>query len=118
MNRTWKVELIRFATGLIVVCLVGGCASWQPDNSLILPTSQFPKGHLRAQYFGTSTLLVSDGDTSIMVDGFFSRPSVFDALLNGMNPDEIEIEKVRKRGNLRKIDVVLVAHSHYYRFFL
>ena len=32
-------------------------------------------GPLTARFFGVSTILLSDGNTAIMTDGFFSRPA-------------------------------------------
>ncbi|MCI5123313.1 MAG: MBL fold metallo-hydrolase [Candidatus Electrothrix sp. AR5] len=113
MKRTRKVKLIRNAIVLIVLSFAGGCAYRIPGDEVIAKGSHFQEGHLRAQFFGTSTLLISDGYTSIMVDGFFSRPSFLDALVYGMIPDEVQVDKTLDRANIEKIDVLLVAHSHY-----
>jgi L-ascorbate metabolism protein UlaG (beta-lactamase superfamily) len=113
MKRMRKVELIKIAITLIVVSFAGGCTYRIPADEVISKGLNFQEGHLRAQFFGTSTLLISDGDTSIMVDGFFSRPSFWDALVHGMVPNEVRIDKTLDRANIGKIDVLLVAHSHY-----
>ncbi|MBU7574639.1 MAG: MBL fold metallo-hydrolase [Hydrogenophaga sp.] len=66
---------------------------------------------LRATFLGTSTIVLSDGTTSIMTDGFFSRPS-FLQLLTSITPDDAEIA-FALRHVPRRIDAIFVAHSHH-----
>jgi L-ascorbate metabolism protein UlaG (beta-lactamase superfamily) len=65
-----------------------------------------------AQWFGVSTLLIGDGETSVMVDGFFSRPSWFN-LITRIEPDEQRIRSALRLGCVDKVDAVFVSHSHY-----
>lgn len=71
------------------------------------------KGPLTAQFFGVSTILLNDGYTSIMTDGFFSRlpPSQF--LFSKISPNQTRIKSVLKKGEVANLAAVLVAHSHY-----
>lgn len=57
--------------------------------------------------------MISDGKTSIMVDGFLSRPRLTEVALKKLTPNESQIDNALARGNLSKIDALLVAHSHY-----
>jgi len=55
------------------------------------PTSQIPDSSVYVQFAGISTLLVSDGETKFMTDGFFSRPSIFKILFGKVEPDTADI---------------------------
>lgn len=69
------------------------------------------KPGLRAVFFGTSTLSLTDGINTIMIDGFFSRPS-FPRLLTSLAPDVGEIDFALEHAP-PKIDAIFVAHSHH-----
>ncbi|MDO6560266.1 MBL fold metallo-hydrolase [Paraglaciecola chathamensis] len=68
---------------------------------------------VKVTYFGTSSLLISDRKTKILVDGFVTRPSM-SALFFGTEPDTDLIEILIKRydlfGNLK---AVIPVHSHH-----
>lgn len=67
---------------------------------------------LSAQFFGVSTVSVSDGKHTLMTDGFFSRPDQLRLLL-GVSPNESRINKALAAGNITSVDALLVAHSHH-----
>ena len=62
-------------------------------------------------YFGNSTLLISDGKTSLLVDGFFSRPGPLKTLFGKIGPDAEVLNRELQR--IRSVDAVLVGHSHH-----
>jgi L-ascorbate metabolism protein UlaG (beta-lactamase superfamily) len=62
-------------------------------------------------FLGTSTVLITDGESSVLVDGFFSRPSLR-RLLTGVRPDEEAISWALRRAAIDRLDVVAVSHSH------
>jgi L-ascorbate metabolism protein UlaG (beta-lactamase superfamily) len=62
-------------------------------------------------FLGTSTVLITDGESSILVDGFLSRPSLR-RLLTGVRPDEAAIGAALRRAGIDRLDVVAVSHSH------
>jgi L-ascorbate metabolism protein UlaG (beta-lactamase superfamily) len=66
---------------------------------------------LRFSFFGTSTVYVSDGVTTVMTDGFFSRPSWFQ-FLTRIEPDLEAIDFALGKAP-KKIDAIFVAHSHH-----
>lgn len=67
---------------------------------------------LQAQFMGVSTVQVTDGETSLMTDGFFSRPSVF-SLISLIKPNEARIDKALATGKIGKQAALLVAHAHH-----
>lgn len=80
-----------------------------------------PAGEVTARFGGTSTLLLSDGTDAILIDGFFSRPSLFPMLLKPLRTDPDRVEAAlrglglagREPGETLKLQAVFVAHPHH-----
>lgn len=74
---------------------------------------------LRATFLGVSTILVDDGNSAIMIDGFFSRPGTAKTLVGKIAPDTARIDSALNKvnsltgGGANRIAAVLVAHSHH-----
>lgn len=70
---------------------------------------------LDARWFGTTAVLLSDGDHAVMVDPFFTRPpGLLNLVLNReIAPDEALIRRELEQAGIRHLDVVAVSHSHY-----
>ncbi|MCR6481882.1 MBL fold metallo-hydrolase [Amycolatopsis sp. OK19-0408] len=66
---------------------------------------------LRTAFAGVSTVLVTDGTSSVLADGFFSRPSLL-KMATRVAPDRGRIDDALHRLGVTKLDAVLVAHSH------
>lgn len=64
-------------------------------------------------FAGTSTVHVSDGATHLLVDGFFSRPSLARIALGRIAPDDARITEGLRGCGITTLDAVLVAHSHH-----
>ena len=66
---------------------------------IILSMDCFPKGTVKLLWFGTTNILISDNDTTIAFDPFFTRPSIWDIVfLKGLNsdPELIKNMSIRK----------------------
>lgn len=68
---------------------------------------------LRAMFFGVSTIALSDGETTILTDGFFSRPSAQQVLAGRVSPNHAAIDEALSKAGISEAAAVLVAHSHY-----
>jgi L-ascorbate metabolism protein UlaG (beta-lactamase superfamily) len=68
---------------------------------------------MRATFLGVSTVLLDDGQTAIMTDGFFSRPGPLRSLLRPIAPDDGVIDACLRRAGVTRLGAVLVSHSHY-----
>ncbi len=68
---------------------------------------------IRALFLGTSSILLRDHQTAVLVDGFFSRPGLHRILLRRIGPDRKVISDCLTRVGLKAISAVLCAHSHY-----
>lgn len=65
----------------------------------------------RTVFAGVSTVLVTDGTSGVLVDGYFTRPSPL-KLATRVAPDRGRIEECLRRLGVTRLDAVLVAHSH------
>jgi len=76
-------------------------------------SQDIPEDAVTVRFTGTSTLLFSDGETSWMVDGWFSRPGPFSILFGEVAPDLEAIERGLAANNVTELAAVFVMHSHY-----
>jgi L-ascorbate metabolism protein UlaG (beta-lactamase superfamily) len=118
MKRILRIVAAVFAVVLLVAAALifwqTRSPSFEPYASSTLPVAgRDTEGAIRAQFFGTATILLGDGETSVLVDGFFSRPAMATVLFGKVAPDEARIDRALSSGQVQKVDALLVAHSHY-----
>ncbi|MGB3674863.1 MAG: hypothetical protein WA988_10515 [Candidatus Nanopelagicales bacterium] len=70
-------------------------------------------GELRATFLGVSTIAFTDGETTIVTDGFFSRPSAQHVLAGRVSPNHAVIDDCLRKAGIDEAAAILVAHSHY-----
>lgn len=70
-------------------------------------------GETAVTFLGVSTLLVEDGGSALMIDGFFSRPPLLEVGLRPLRPKAERIDAVLRRTGTTRLDGVLPVHSHY-----
>jgi L-ascorbate metabolism protein UlaG (beta-lactamase superfamily) len=73
---------------------------------------------LGVTFAGVSTLLVDDGETAILTDGFFSRPGLLPVALGQIRPDLSRIHGCLQRllaatPTVIGLDAVVPVHSHF-----
>jgi L-ascorbate metabolism protein UlaG (beta-lactamase superfamily) len=76
-------------------------------------TAGIKKGNVKITFFGVSTLLLDDGETQLMIDGFFSRPSILKVLTSKVSTDTATINKVISEYGVNRLKAIFVTHSHY-----
>lgn len=76
--------------------------SVQPNNN-----------NVKVTFFGVSTLLFDDGETQILLDGFFSRPSMLAALFTDIESDTALIDQLIASHQMDRVKGIFVTHSHY-----
>ncbi len=64
-------------------------------------------------FLGVSTLLIDDGETAVLTDGFFSRPSLATVGLRTVAPDAARIDAALARIPADRVAAVLPVHTHY-----
>jgi L-ascorbate metabolism protein UlaG (beta-lactamase superfamily) len=71
-------------------------------------------GTVTVTWLGVSTLLFDDGETQILVDGFFSRPSLADLVLDRpIDNDAPMINYVLDEYRMRRLAAIIPSHSHF-----
>ncbi|MBK7149231.1 MAG: MBL fold metallo-hydrolase [Bacteroidetes bacterium] len=70
-------------------------------------------GNVKLTFFGVSTLLLDDGETQLLVDGFFTRPSFLKVLTTRVATRPQEVDRLLAQYHINRVAGVLVAHSHY-----
>lgn len=68
---------------------------------------------LTAAFLGVASVHLSDGQTDLLIDGFFSRPSLLKAGFTRVSPDVVAIKEGLNRARISRLAAVLVGHSHY-----
>jgi L-ascorbate metabolism protein UlaG (beta-lactamase superfamily) len=68
---------------------------------------------LTVTWLGVATLLVSDGTSALMTDGFFSRPSLAAVRFGRVEPSLERIIGCLERTRVRNLDAVIPVHTHY-----
>lgn len=68
---------------------------------------------LSVTFLGVSTLLLDDGHSAILTDGFFTRPAMASVVLRRLAPDDRRIDACLRRAGIRRLDAVLPVHSHF-----
>lgn len=68
---------------------------------------------LSVTWAGVTTMLVSDGSSALLTDGFFSRPSLLAVGLGRLNPALPRIDGCLHRLGIDRLDAVLPVHTHF-----
>ncbi len=72
---------------------------------------------VKVSFLGVSTLLLDDGETALLTDGFFSRPDKLTTFLRTVEPDLEGITRGLQRAGIPartgKLAAVIPVHSHY-----
>ena len=78
------------------------------------PTVQSTTSSVTATWFGVTTILFDDGDTQILIDGFVSRPTLFQALTRRpVESDYATINYFLDEYRMRRLAAIIPVHSHH-----
>ena len=120
----WKTYVKRAALTLTIVVAVAAIAVallWRDRPSIDAiswPEPTFTSAEstdtVTVTWLGVTSLLFDDGETQILIDGFFSRPSLFDMLLNRpVNNDAPGINYILNEFRMRRLAAIIPVHSHF-----
>ncbi len=89
--------------------------SLEPYEKLWLASAdeKAPGPQVSVTFFGVATLRISDGETSIMTDGFFTRPPKTRVIAGRIAPDLTVITRSLDDAGIRELAAVIPVHSHY-----
>lgn len=81
---------------------------------LLPPCAAFPEnGAVRVTFLGTTTLLFDDGATQILIDGFFSRPSLEGLAQGTIATNTGAVDAAIERAGIEQLAAIFVAHAHW-----
>jgi L-ascorbate metabolism protein UlaG (beta-lactamase superfamily) len=81
-------------------------------RSFDVPSAE-PSAPLTVTWAGVTTLLIDDGDSALMTDGFFSRPGLLGVALRPFSPSDPRIDGCLARMGVDRLEAVLPVHTHY-----
>lgn len=111
----------RAAAAVAVLAVVAGSvlvALWRDranlDNIDWPPAPEAAGGALGVTWLGVTTVLFDDGETQVLIDGFFSRPSLADGILRRpVDNHAPTINFAMHEFRMRRLAAVIPLHSHY-----
>lgn len=72
-----------------------------------------PQSPLTVAWAGVTTLLVDDGQSALLTDGFFSRPGLLTLGLGKLAPSLPRIDGCLARLAVERLEAVLPVHTHF-----
>src|ERR1700741_4251750 len=72
-----------------------------------------PDTPLTVTWAGVTTLLIDDGASAVMTDGFFSRPGLLEVGLRRLSPVGARIDGCLARLGVNTLEAVLPVHTHF-----
>ena len=112
--------LDRSFAALALCALLGlGCAESEPFDMSPwrhLEADPAPDGFdgVTVTFLGVSTLVIRDGETTLMIDGFFTRPDLTGlGLLAKIEPDPARVDQGLALGGVEAAAAITTVHSHY-----
>jgi L-ascorbate metabolism protein UlaG (beta-lactamase superfamily) len=104
----------------VIVIIPASMWLWQDRPSVDQIKLQAPEvietgaAGVRVTWLGVTTLLFDDGVTQILLDGFFSRPDIFDVLFRRpIESNAANINYALDEFRIRRLAAVIPVHSHY-----
>ncbi len=111
------VQLLLLALALLLAAgffLLGTYVEPPVDPAWQLGASEeIPPGAVTVRFTGTATLVFSDGETTWMTDGWFSRPGPLRLLFGEIEPDLEAIDRGLAANEVEALAAVFPVHSHY-----
>jgi L-ascorbate metabolism protein UlaG (beta-lactamase superfamily) len=117
----WKRRAKRFAGAFAVILAIGAVVLlllWRDrpslDNIGWKPGPAPDQGGLSATWLGVTTVLIDDGETQVLIDGFFSRPALADGILRRpVTNDAAIINYALHEFDMRRLAAIVPVHSHF-----
>ncbi|MEM6106422.1 MBL fold metallo-hydrolase [Mycobacterium sp. 050272] len=67
---------------------------------------------LSATWMGVATLLIDDGSSALMTDGYFSRPSLARVAAGRLSPSAVRVDGCLARAKVSRLSAVIPVHTH------
>jgi L-ascorbate metabolism protein UlaG (beta-lactamase superfamily) len=69
-------------------------------------------GDLSATWMGVATLLIDDGSSALMTDGYFSRPGLAQIAAGKVSPSAARVDGCLARAKVSRLAAVIPVHTH------
>jgi L-ascorbate metabolism protein UlaG (beta-lactamase superfamily) len=119
-TKRWAIRSLRIIVSIAIAAALLLALLWQDRPSLDdIDWSPYPEfetttDRVTATWLGVSTILFDDGETQILIDGFFSRPTLAELVLGTpVRSDAANINLVLERYRMRRLAAIIPAHSHF-----
>lgn len=107
-----------------LVLLLTGCYQLQNPDLQVYQAHFYPVPERAAEpapdkrvdvtFLGTTSLYFNDGETKILIDGFFTRPgNLFQVFFGEIETDKPKVKAYLERLKIEHLDALPVFHSHY-----
>ncbi len=115
LQKTTAILLAAVAAILLVITLLWRDRVALDDIAITTaPSDIIPGEGVTVTWFGVTTLLFDDGDTQILIDGFVSRPTLFDIVLRlPVANDVAGINRFLIDYDISRLAAIVPVHSHY-----
>lgn len=112
----WR--LMGMAGAIITLASATGCVQLLTHElrpyTYVTPLAEEDEHLLTVTFLGTTSLLFEGEERNVMVDGFVTRPDVFELLFTALKPDRAYIASLQRSNWIPKnIEAVLVTHAHH-----
>ena len=109
---------VRAAIALFAIAIAAGSvASASAGQTLEGCRAHSLDGSVKVTFLGTTTLLLDDGQTQLLIDGFLSRPPLSTVVFGRVqtNPTLVDgiLDRVFEHGRDQRLKALFVTHSHY-----
>ncbi|OBI18082.1 MBL fold metallo-hydrolase [Mycobacterium sp. E2327] len=71
-----------------------------------------PDAALAATWMGVATLLLDDGSSALLTDGYFSRPSLARVAAGKVSPSPARVDGCLARAKVSRLEAVIPVHTH------
>ena len=117
----WQRRAKQLAVTLLAIVVIGAAGLtllWRDRASLEnIDWAMAPEpgeSALTATWLGVTTVLFDDGETQILIDGFFSRPTLAEGLLRQpVDNDAVNINRALHEYGMRNLAAIIPVHSHF-----
>lgn len=76
-------------------------------------SSRHRDGAVNITFLGTTSLLFDDGETQLMIDGFISRPPLWQVIASKLATDKPAVDAMLNRLQVNRLQGLFTSHSHY-----
>ena len=105
---------------LLALLGLGACSTYDPLTEEPLLRKRIgepvnPDSAVQVTFLGNTTLVIRDKQTTLLVDGFLSRPGpgLLRCAIGTMGPSKEIIKKELAAAGVARVDAVLVGHAHH-----